>query len=250
MKQDTEDARARGAECEFRAARFEYRFTESGPTTKGQFEGYGSVFNNEDDFGDVIVKGAFRQTLIEHDRAGTMPKMLLNHGGMGGFFSSPSPEDLLPIGKWTTMSEDSHGLASKGKLINLDTESGKRIYGAMKENALDGLSIGFKAKDFVRGVKESEPRRTIKQVHLIEVSPVTFPANTLATVSSVKAALESFADLKGAEKLLRDAAGFSKSEATAFIARVMTFGRSDSVLDGETKQMLEALNRRAILLQR
>src|SRR2546427_13032820 len=94
---------------------------------------------------------------------------------LGGFLSSPAPEDLMPIGKWTSMSEDSHGLQAKGRLINLDTESGKRIYGAMKENALSGLSIGYRAKDFVRGTKENEPRRTLKQVHLVEVSPVTFP---------------------------------------------------------------------------
>jgi len=45
------------------------------------------------------------------------------------------------------MSEDSHGLQCKGRLINLDTESGKRIYGAMKERALDGLSIGHVVGD-------------------------------------------------------------------------------------------------------
>jgi len=196
------------------------------------------------------MPGAFKQTLAEYDQAGTMPKMLLNHGGMGGFLSSPAPEDLLPIGKWNSMSEDSRGLQTKGRLINLDTESGKRIYGAMKENALDGLSIGYRAKDFVRGTKENEPRRTLKQVHLVEVSPVTFPMQGAASISSVKSSIGGFPDLKTAERLLRDAAGFSKSEATAFIARVVSFGRSDSAPDGEMKQAVEALNRRAILLRR
>jgi uncharacterized protein len=243
------DGKAKSAEpeLEFKGARFEYRFTETdAPTTKWCFEGYASVFNKEDDFGDVMLPGAFKQTLLDHEAAGTMPKMLLNHGGMGSFFASPAPEDLLPIGKWTSMHEDSKGLPSKGRLINLDTESGKRIYGAMKENALDGLSIGFKAQDFIRGTKESEPRRSLKQVKLIEVSPVTFPANGAATVSSVRSASD-FPDLKTAERLLRDAAGFSKSEATAFISRVLSF-RSDSATDGETKQAIEALNRRRVIL--
>ena len=53
----------------------------------------------------------------------------------------------LPVGYWNTMSEDTHGLRCKGRLINLDTESGKRIYGAMKERALDGLSIGHVVGD-------------------------------------------------------------------------------------------------------
>jgi HK97 family phage prohead protease len=235
------------SELEFKGARFEYRFAEVGSATKGSFEGYASVFNNEDDYGDMMMPGAFKQTLADHDKAGTMPKMLLNHGGMGSFFSSPSPEDMLPIGKWTSMNEDSHGLHAKGRLINLDTEKGKTIYGAMKENAMDGLSIGFQPKEFVRGTKENEPRRTLKAVKLLEVSPVTFPANTMATVSSVKSI--DFADLKSAEKLLRDAAGFSRSEATAFISRVMSFGQSDSATDGEVKQAVAALQRRAILLR-
>jgi HK97 family phage prohead protease len=245
------DGKAKSAEldCEFRTSRFEYKFAETDANSKGTFEGYASVFNNEDDYGDMMLPGAFKQTLADHDKAGTMPKMLLNHGGMGSFFASPSPEDLLPIGKWSSMTEDSKGLLSKGRLINLDTESGKRIYGAMKENAMDGLSIGFKAKDFTRGTKENEPRRTLKAVDLLEVSPVTFPANTSATVSSVKSAID-FSDLKSAEQLLRDAAGFSRREATAFIARVMSLGQqSDSVTDGEVKQAIAALNRRAILLK-
>jgi hypothetical protein len=89
-----------------------------------------------------------------------MPKMLLNQGGMGGWMSSPSPEDMLPIGKWKDMAPDSHGLQSKGRLINLDTETGKRVYGAMKEGELSDLSIGYIARDFVRGTKPNEPRRS------------------------------------------------------------------------------------------
>lgn len=235
------------APCEYKGARFEYRFTESDSSAKGTFEGYASVFNNEDDYGDMMLPGAFKQTLAEHDRAGTMPKMLLNHGGMGSFFASPAPEDLLPIGKWTSMSEDTHGLASRGRLINLDTESGKRIYGAMKENALDGLSIGFKAKEFIRGTKESEPRRTLKSVQLLEVSPVTFPANGSATVSSIKSF--SFTDVRSAEKLLRDVGGFSGSQAREFISRLKSLGLRDVGADEETRQAVAALQRRVILLR-
>ena len=55
-------------------------------------------------------------------------------------------------------------LASKGRLINLDTESGKRIYGAMKEGELDGESIGYRVGEFTRGTKPNEPRRAIKTI--------------------------------------------------------------------------------------
>src|SRR6266404_8269808 len=237
------------ADLEFKEGRpvLEYHFTETGASTKGVFEGYASVFNREDDGGDLILPGAFKQTLSEYDHANDMPKMLLNHGGMGGFLSSPAPEDLMPIGKWTSMSEDSHGLQAKGRIINLDTESGKRIYGAMKENALSGLSIDYRAKDFVRGTKENEPRRTLKQVHLVEVSPVTFPMQGAASISSVKSF--DFADPRTAEKLLREVCGFTQSQAREFVSRVKALGLRDVGPDEEAKRAIAALNRRMALLR-
>lgn len=196
------------AECKI--APFEFKFLDG--KADGTFEGYGAVFGNEDDNGDVVAPVAFDKTLAQHKALGTMPKMLLNHGGMA--WGTPTAEDMIPIGKWNAMVPDSHGLQTEGRLINLDTESGKRIYGAMKEGELSGLSMGFIARDFTRGTKPNEPRRTLNAVDLREVSPVTFPANTLATVSEIKAAGR---DLRILEKALRDA-GLSRIEAKALLA--------------------------------
>lgn len=236
-----------------RRLNFEYKFAEgANAEAKGTFEGYGSVFNVKDDMGDVIVPGAFRASLAEYDANGKTPSMLLNHGGQGGFFSSPSAIDMLPIGKWSSVKEDSVGLECKGKLIGLDTERGKMVYGAMKENALEGLSIGYQAKDFVRGVNANEPRRTLKQVHLLEISPVTFPANSAAQISSVKSImLGDVIDLKAAEDLLREALGLSRSEAAAAIssiARIKRVGQGEPGSDPETKQAIAALRSRVSLL--
>lgn len=202
---------------EHKAIAFAFKFVDEG-TAPGTFEGYGSVFGNEDDYGDVIAPGAFAGVLARHQAKSTMPKMLLNHGSMGGgLFGGADPMADLPIGKWTGMSEDTHGLQCKGRLINLDTEHGKRIHGAMKEGELGGLSIGYRAGDFVRGTKPNEPRRTIKTIKdLIEVSPVTFPANELATIGAVKAAGLSEREF---ERLLTRDAGLSRSEALVVINR-------------------------------
>jgi Escherichia/Staphylococcus phage prohead protease len=172
---------------ERKASAFEYEFIEAGGNPAGTFEGYGSVFNNEDLGGDVMCPGAFGKSLDLHKSRGTMPKMLLNHGSMGAPpFGGNDPMADLPIGKWKAMSEDGHGLQVKGRLINLDTDRGKSIYGAMKEGELSGLSIGYRVKDFIRGTKPNEAKRQLKEVDLFEVSPVTFPMNTLAGVSTVK----------------------------------------------------------------
>jgi HK97 family phage prohead protease len=198
---------------ERRVTAFEFKVSDSGPA--GSFEGYGSVFNNEDGNGDMMLPGSFTKTLADYQAKSKMPKMLLNHGGLAGW-GSPSPEDLLPIGKWTALSEDTHGLQCKGQLIALDTETGKRVHAAMKEGQLDGLSIGYRAKDFVRGSAANEPRRTIKAVDLIEISPVTFPANASALVTSVKSA--GIRTIRDFEEFLRDAGGFSHAAAKAIAA--------------------------------
>jgi Escherichia/Staphylococcus phage prohead protease len=149
-----------------------------------------------------------------HQANGTMPKMLLNHGSMGGgLFGGADPMADLPVGAWNTMSEDSHGLQCKGRLINLDTESGKRIYGAMKERALDGLSIGYVVGDHTRGTKPNEPRRTIKTIKsLPEVSLVTFER-----AGAVKAA--DIRTVREFEDALRDVLGFSHAAAKSIAQR-------------------------------
>jgi hypothetical protein len=116
------------------------------------------------------------------------------------------------------MSEDSHGLQCKGRLINLETESGKRIYGAMKKRALDGLSIGYTVGEFTRGTKPNEPRRTIKTIKsLPEASLVTFPMNELARTGAVKAA--DIRTVRDFEDALRDVLGFSHAAAKSIAQR-------------------------------
>lgn len=162
---------------------FEVKFA-SEETDLGTFEGYGAYFGNVDAYGDVIKKGAFSDNLNEWKKSNKLPPMLVQHGGW-----MMSDSDGIPIGKWEHMEEDSKGLFVKGRLINLDTERGKQIYGAMREGVLDGMSIGYRAKEFELGTKPTEPKRTLKKIELVELSVVTFPANGKALVSDVKSTM-------------------------------------------------------------
>jgi hypothetical protein len=106
----------------------------------------------------------------------------------------------------------------KGPLINLDSESGKGMYGAMKERALDGLSIDYKVGEFTRSTKPNEPRRTIKIIKsLPEVSLVTFPMNELARTGAVNAA--DIRTVREFEDALRDVLGFSHAAAKSIAQR-------------------------------
>lgn len=192
--------------------RIEVKFAPDEVTVKGEFAGYGAVFGNIDSYGDVIAPGAFKGTLAEWKETGKLPPMLLQHGGMG-----LTDSDQMPIGKWIKMAEDDRGLYAEGKLINLDTERGKTIYGALSEGVLDGLSIGYRAKEFALRSKPEDPRRTLKAVSLMELSIVTFPANGKARISAVKAASE-ISTAREFERFLRDVGGFSHGQAKAIAA--------------------------------
>ncbi|MDR3512639.1 MAG: HK97 family phage prohead protease [Caulobacteraceae bacterium] len=220
-------AKSAAGALETKFAAFEFKFVEDGSKPPGTFEGYASTFNTEDDGGDMMLTGAFDRTLAQAKATGRMPKMLLNHGGMAGYFSSPAPMDLVPIGKWSALTPDSHGLQAEGRLINLDTENGKQIHGAMKEGELADLSIGYVAKDFTRGTKPNEPRRQLKAVDLHEISPVTFPMNRLANINTVKGLGLSPFDMRDLEAALRDG-GLSRGDAVKAVAVFKTLLQRDA----------------------
>jgi HK97 family phage prohead protease len=201
----------------------ELKFVDGGTETKaGSFTGYGSIFNVVDLGGDMVVPGAFKRTLREWKKRKKLPKMLLQHGG----FIGPA-EDGIPIGQYTAMEEDEKGLYLEGYLFALDTQKGKYIHEGMTTGELDALSIGYDAKKVEYGKKPDEPRRKLLDVDLYEVSPVLFGMNDKALIESAKS-IESFTTLSDAETYLRDACGFSRQQALAFVSRVKSLRPSDS----------------------
>ena len=178
----------------------------------GTFTGYGSVFNVTDRGGDIVAPGAFAETLTAAKTAGRMPAMLWQHNMRE------------PIGVYTSMEEDAVGLKVEGKLA-LKTARGAEAYELLKMGAISGLSIGYRVRDDswdrVTGV------RTIKKADLVELSLVTMPMNDSARVSAVKT-IEELESLAEIERHLRDAGGFSRSEATALVSRIKSVvGRGD-----------------------
>lgn len=216
----------------------EVKLAPSGGDNAMTFNGYGAVFGNVDAYGDVIQPGAFADTLSNSVKSGQFPAMLMQHGGWG-----MGAEDMTPIGIWTGLAEDGHGLKVEGKLA--DTPRGREAYTLLKMTprpAISGLSIGYIAKEWSARSKPDEPRRTLKKVDLMEVSLVTFPANPKARIGSVKS-IEEFSTLSDAEGYLRDSCGLSRKEAVAFISRMRGLCQSDSGPD--LTEIAAALTRRA-----
>jgi uncharacterized protein len=169
----------------------------------GVFEGYASLFNREDLGHDVILPGAFSESLAKRSAAGI--KLLFQH----------NPAE--PIGVWDTLKEDSKGLYARGRLLP-GVARAREVLSLMKAGALDGLSIGFKTiaakRDSRTGV------RRIGKVDLWEISIVTFPMLPEARVAALKSRARLLASSSAAEFerwLIADGT-LTRDEARALLA--------------------------------
>jgi HK97 family phage prohead protease len=137
------------------------------------FEGYLSTFGNEDRGKDVVVKGAFIESLKEHD-----PSLLWSH-------KSGDP----PLGVFDSLAEDDFGLYIKARMPKEDIFVKKRIMPQMKIGSIKSMSIGYSIMG-EDGAEYSEDGlvRLLKRLFLWEGSLVTIPMNERATVKT-KAAI-------------------------------------------------------------
>ncbi len=168
----------------------------------GTFEGYASLFGRQDLGRDIVMPGAFRETLSVRGPSGV--RLLFQH----------NPAE--PIGVWETLAEDSKGLFARGRLMPTVTRA-REVLSLMRAGAIDGLSIGFRTvkahRDRARGV------RRIEKVDLWEISIVTFPMLPEARIATTKA--RPFADGRPSEReferWLTQDAGLTRTEARAVL---------------------------------
>lgn len=170
----------------------------------GTFTGYGSVFGTEDSYNEVVLPGAFAESLKEHASKGTLPAMLWQH----------NPSD--PIGVFTEMREDERGLYCEGQLC-IEATMGASAYALLKAGAIRGLSIGYRLSHAPNYDEENDVWQ-LTAIDLWEVSLVTFPANPDATVDDVKS-FDAISSLRDAEQWLRDA-GIPAKRATGIVAKI------------------------------
>lgn len=214
----------------------EFKFANE---SKGEFEGYASVFGGIDSYGDQMAPGAFTRTLAERKSAGRGIPMYMQHGPMLG-------ADPRPVGVWDSVSEDGTGLKVSGHLIGLNTETGKYNLALVKEGAMRGLSIGYRAVKADYPNKAGQPRRILKDVSLGEISIVDSPADAAAQISAFKAAKD-IKTIREFEDFLRDVGGFSHSAARSIAGS--GFKTKSEPLGEDEGEMAELLRRNISKLQ-
>ena len=139
----------------------------------GTVEGYASLFGEIDQARDMVMPGAFTQTL--QSRGLRKIPMLFQH------------DPAEPVGIWLDLHEDLRGLWARGRLFP-DVARGRELFALVEQGAIDGLSIGYRT---VRGRIDPKTRvRRLYQVELWEISVVTFPLLTGARVRAVKSAVQ------------------------------------------------------------
>ena len=160
----------------------------------GTFSGYASLFNAVDLGQDLVVPGAFRDSLDERGPRGV--KLLFQH----------DPNE--PIGVWLELNEDGRGLYARGRLMPEVTRA-REVLSLMRAGALDGLSIGFRT---VQG--RTDPAsgvRRLDKIDLWEISVVTFPMLPAARVSQVKRKTRAPARKPATRRAPHDLAGLARS---------------------------------------
>lgn len=146
---------------------FDIRFSAD---DAGSFTGHAAIFDERNSFNEVVKRGAFSRTLAEHQTRNLRPPMLWSH----------RTDEV--IGVWTDIREDATGLAVTGKLVT-ETAKGKEAHALLKAGALNGLSIGFRARGAERA---ANGLRILTDIDLVEISLVALPSAGNARIKQVR----------------------------------------------------------------
>ena len=147
---------------------------------QGQFEGYAAVFGNKDSYGDIIVQGAFADTLA-NDYG-------VDGKGVPTYWCHDFKDPFKNLGATIWAKEDARGLRVRVQL-DLDTQNAKQTLKLLKEGRVNQMSFGYTVLE--GAYVESEEHGfyyEIRKVKLHEVSVVPIGANQETEILAAKSA--------------------------------------------------------------
>jgi hypothetical protein len=154
-----------------------FTLTQTKVSDAGVVEGYAAHFHNVDLGGDIILPGAFAESLAERGLGGVKVFVGHEHGS-------------LPVGRPLEIREDEKGLFTRTQLF--ESSGGRDVIATAKGLAASegdglGMSIGYSVQDVEFEEREGVQVRILKRVDMPEYSYVGMPMNELATVTGAKA---------------------------------------------------------------
>lgn len=162
--------------------------------TEGTITAYASVFGNVDSYGDVVIPGAFEETLGEWQKSGNTIPLLYGHD-----FKDP----FSNIGGVTSAVEDAHGLKITAQL-DLDNPKARQVYNLLKAKRLSQMSFAFDVVEGSWGEREQQEVYELKKVKLYEVSVVPIGANQETSIIDVKSVVaEELANILDSRQLTK-----------------------------------------------
>lgn len=182
----------------------------------GSFMGYASRFGERDSVGDIVIRGAYTDTLPQFIQRG---------------FIAWGHDWTIPVATIREASEDDQGLLLTADFHSDDVSQRARQITTerMARGKFMGLSIGYTTE----AAEDTEAGRLLKRVTLYETSLVTVPALASAGVTSAKAVDEAKPFPSEHACRLRDPGDF---QANSFRRTTRTHdGKEYSVIMGKLK---------------
>jgi HK97 family phage prohead protease len=142
----------------------------------GEFEAIVAVFGNVDSGGDVIVKGAFADTLTEWGASGDPIPVVWSHD---------SNDPFSHIGSVVEASETDTGLLVKGQL-DLDNPKAAQVFKLLKGRRVTQFSFAYSVLDGGPVQKDGESFYELRRLKLYEVGPTLVGMNQATELLSAK----------------------------------------------------------------
>jgi len=148
--------------------------SETGGET-GTFEALVSVFGNKDSYGEIVMPGAFTNTLAEWAEKGDPIPVYWSH-------RLDDPD--FNIGHVIEAKEIEEGLWVKGQL-DLDNPKAKSTHNLMRQRRVTQFSFSFNVPP--GGATENDDAIELNEIQLYEVGPTPIGANPETELLGVKA---------------------------------------------------------------
>lgn len=151
----------------------------------GQFEAIVSVFGNKDSYGDVVVKGAFADTLAEWEASGDPIPV---------YFSHRMDDPDYNIGHVLEAKETDDGLWVRAQLDVDDpspTSKAPQVHRLLKGRRITQFSFAYDVKEGGWATRENDAGETeeyyeLRRLKLYEVGPTPIGANQETELLAVK----------------------------------------------------------------